>query len=622
MIGAVLEKYEVLEKIGEGGMATVYRARHTTLDRTVAVKVMHPHLSSSEKNRSRFAREARAIESLRHPNILRIFDYSGPASEKCFIVTEFIEGPTLSELLEEVGAMMSEPAALVAVELCRALTIAHDHGIVHRDLKPENVMIHVDGSVKLMDFGIARLRDDVQVTMTGALVGSPAYMSPEQATSGELDARSDLFSLGTVLYRMVTGTLPFRGTNPSVVLKNIIDCTYTDPEERVPSLSSDLAGVIRRLLTQSAQDRYGSAAEVQEDLTRSLRSLGIDPDAPGEWSVLSYLEDPDSYEDLLRTYLVATLTARGRVEVDAGRPADALRTLNRVLALDEDNREVVDILEGMRPPLAESGRRSAAMLWLAPFGILALAVVALVFGRGDTQEAPPEPVLHRIAPVPMLAVPVAEAPGPNDRAAPRPEATPAALARALERPVAAVAPEATPLRRVQPRVEEPDDEPPEPVRVEEPVYTGTARMLVTTNPTGIEVFVDGASRGYTPMKHFDLPAGKHTVRLDREFVVPQEFEVNVPPWDAGTDAFEVNRRLDYRPSTVQFSGFPPDVRVQVNGRDAGLAAGNVVTIDDMSRDWTFTLMQGETVLVRESVRRGIDDGDLLPGQSHTIRYAP
>ena len=599
-------------------MATVYRGRHTTLDRTVAVKVMHPHLSNSEKNRSRFAREARAIESLVHPNILRIFDYSGPTSDQCFIVTEFIEGPTLSALLEEVGAMMPEPTCLVAIELCRALTMAHDHGVVHRDVKPENVMFQTGGAVKLMDFGIARLRDDVQVTMTGALVGSPAYMSPEQAVSGQLDARSDLFSLGTVLYRMVTGTLPFRGSNPSVVLKNIIDCAYTDPDERAPSLSAELAAVIRKLLSQSVDDRYAAAEDVGEDLERALRSVGIDPEAPGEWSVQRYLEDAEGYEDRLRALLVKTLTERGRAEVETGRPAEAMRTLNRVLALDEDNREVVAILEGMRPPLAESGRRSTVALWLAPFALLGLALTALSFVDRQASTPPPPPELHRIAPVPMLAVPVAELPAPGDLVAEE-EPTP----RVLEEPEVAVAPAPSPSPAPTATpvvVEELEESTPEAVALAEPVYEGLgpARLRIGTFNTSAVIFIDDVKRGNTPMKYIELAAGKHEVRIVSPFTREVRFVENVPPWSGG-DPHTVERRLEYKPSWVRFSGFPADTQLTLDGVARG-PVGEKVALDESGRDYTFVFELNGEVLRSESVHTGIDSGDLLPGDELVIKH--
>ena len=225
MIGNVLDnRYEVLQKVGEGGMATVYRGRHATLDRDVAIKVLHPHLSSSTRNRERFACEARAIEHLRHDSILSIFDYSGmDQSDYCYIITEFVEGETLSEWVGRSVRLPSEIVVVMGLHLASALSYAHAEGILHRDLKPDNVMVRFDGTVKLMDFGIARFLDEVQVTMTGALVGSPAFMSPEQAKEMPLDPRSDLFSLGTVLFYLTTGCLPFSGSNPSLILKNVIE---------------------------------------------------------------------------------------------------------------------------------------------------------------------------------------------------------------------------------------------------------------------------------------------------------------------------------------------------------------------------------------------------------------
>jgi serine/threonine-protein kinase len=159
VIGTVLDKYEILQKIGEGGMATVYRGRHLALGRDVAIKVLHPHLSASVRNRNRFAREARAIEHLDHDNILKIFDYSGTENDDCYIVTEFVDGVTLQDVVAEHGRVPSEVVAILGIRLGEALSYAHHHDIIHRDLKPENVMMKRDGTVKLMDFGIARFLD-------------------------------------------------------------------------------------------------------------------------------------------------------------------------------------------------------------------------------------------------------------------------------------------------------------------------------------------------------------------------------------------------------------------------------------------------------------------------------
>ncbi|MBT3217582.1 MAG: serine/threonine protein kinase, partial [Proteobacteria bacterium] len=292
MIGSFLDKYEVLQKVGEGGMATVYLGRHSTLDRSVAIKVLHPHLSSSKRNRKRFAREARAIETLRHDNILEIFDYSGTDAMDCYIITEFVNGETLAELQERVGSLPSEATAIIGLRITQALEYAHSQKVLHRDIKPDNVMVRYDGAIKLMDFGIARFLDGTQVTLTGALVGSPAFMSPEQAAEMDLDHRSDLFALGTLLYQLVTGQLPFQGSNPSLILKNIIEGNRPAVLELAPNMSATLADIIERLMAPDRDERYSQASDVLEALGCCLVEVSIDPDDP-LWNVGAFIDDTD-----------------------------------------------------------------------------------------------------------------------------------------------------------------------------------------------------------------------------------------------------------------------------------------------------------------------------------------
>jgi serine/threonine-protein kinase len=214
VIGSVLDKYEVLQKLGEGATATVYRGRHMAIGKDVAIKVLHPHLSASSRYRERFNREARAVGRLAHQNIVSILDYSGQNADDCYIVTELVDGLTLQTLLTERGRLPSEIVALLGAELAAALAFAHAAGIIHRDIKPENVMIRRDGRVKLMDFGVARVLDESSITLDGSLLGSPAYMSPQQALDEALDGRSDLFSLGSMLFTRSPGTSPSRVRTP------------------------------------------------------------------------------------------------------------------------------------------------------------------------------------------------------------------------------------------------------------------------------------------------------------------------------------------------------------------------------------------------------------------------
>ncbi|MBA2320828.1 MAG: serine/threonine protein kinase, partial [Deltaproteobacteria bacterium] len=374
VIGSFLDKYEVLEKVGEGGMATVYRGRHATLNRDVAIKVLHPHLSSSTRNRKRFAREARAIEHLRHPNILEIFDYSGTDAGECYIVTEFVLGDTLSALLWRRGRLPPEVAASMALDLSRALSYAHREGILHRDLKPDNVMIRSDGTVKLMDFGIARFLDESQVTMTGALVGSPAYMSPEQAKEGKLDVRSDLFSLGTLLFQTTTGQLPFSGSNPSVILKNIVEGNRPAVVELVPAISPALADVIERLMASQREDRFDSSEAVVHALEGVLSESGIDRSLP-EWSLSAYLQAPEAWEQRLEAHLRTFLLARGKSLLDAGDHLAALRLFNRLLSMDAENGEVLALV-GRLHGAVRPARRVGLLLGVASTAVLVCALLA------------------------------------------------------------------------------------------------------------------------------------------------------------------------------------------------------------------------------------------------------
>src|SRR5210317_776114 len=257
-----LEKYEVLDEIGHGGMATVYRARDSSLDRFVALKVLHPHLQRTSEARARFTREAKSVARLRHPHILEIYDYSGEASDETYIAAELLTGPTLKDFVLEHKEVPAEIAACIALQLAEALGAAHAKGIIHRDVKPENVLIHQDRCVKLTDFGIAYMVDTHTFTATGQILGSPGHMAPEQVEGSTCDARSDVFSLGTVLYFCSTGRLPFVGRNPHHLLKLLLGGEYPDPLRLHPAIGAELAAIMQKALARDPADRYQSAAEM------------------------------------------------------------------------------------------------------------------------------------------------------------------------------------------------------------------------------------------------------------------------------------------------------------------------------------------------------------------------
>ncbi|MBZ0232038.1 MAG: serine/threonine protein kinase, partial [Deltaproteobacteria bacterium] len=216
--GDRLGRYELGDELGAGGMASVYRARDSELRREVAVKVLFPHLAKKADITRRFQREARAAAVLEHPNILRVYDVGASAGTPPFIVMELVRGQSLREVAEAHGPMLAELVACVGALMCEALAVAHAAGIVHRDVKPGNVMLADDGRLLLADFGVARLDDDDSlVTKSGALLGTPSFMAPEQALGNPVDARSDLYSVGASLYQLATGGLPFSGPTAKIV---------------------------------------------------------------------------------------------------------------------------------------------------------------------------------------------------------------------------------------------------------------------------------------------------------------------------------------------------------------------------------------------------------------------
>jgi serine/threonine-protein kinase len=363
-----IEKYEIMDEIGHGGMATVYRARDSRLDRPVALKVMHPHLRGAREARVRFTREARSVARLRHPNILEIYDNSEEDSDECYIVTELLTGPTLKHFAEKHQEIPPEVAACFTIEIARALGHAHAAGIVHRDVKPENVLLHEDRCIKLTDFGIAQMVDTQGFTATGQILGSPGHMAPEQVEGKDCDARADIFSLGTVLYYLATGRLPFWGRNPHQVLKRIMDGEYPDPVRTRAAVGGKLARIIHKALARDPEARYANTEEIEKDLLAFIAEAGIeDPSA----YLTKYLKDPEGVSKTLRTSLVPKLTERGEAAMKARDIPTALDYFNRVLAYDEGNARVLSLIERL-------GRRDRQRVFVMAAGV-AMGVVG-IFG--------------------------------------------------------------------------------------------------------------------------------------------------------------------------------------------------------------------------------------------------
>ena len=270
MIGTVLSgRYRLEAKLGSGGMSTVYLARDETLDRPVAVKVMHREMSEQEDQLQRFRQEARAVAKLTHPNVVAVID-AGEDGGYPYIVFEYVKGETLKQRIARVGALDTQEAIAYAIEVARGLSVAHSRKMVHRDIKPQNVLIDEEGRAKLTDFGISRQLEQDGVTATGRVLGTTDYVAPEQAMGKGVDPRSDVYSLGVVLYEMLVGQVPFHADSQVGVAMKHVNEELPDVQRRRPEASAAVALVVERATAKDPAERYQTVAEMIDDLETAL----------------------------------------------------------------------------------------------------------------------------------------------------------------------------------------------------------------------------------------------------------------------------------------------------------------------------------------------------------------
>jgi serine/threonine protein kinase len=264
MTGKVISHYKILEKLGEGGMGVVYLAEDLALTRAVALKFLPHGLEAQEPERARFLQEARAAAILNHPNICTIHEIAEVDGQQ-FIVMEYVEGKTLREI---IPVKKMQEAIGYAIQIAEALQEAHTKGIVHRDIKAENIMVNLKNQVKVMDFGLAKLKGSLKLTKTSSTIGTLAYMTPEQIQGEEVDARSDIFSFGIVLYEMLTGHLPFRGEHEAAMVYSIVNEEPEPLKNYIPDPQSELLHILDRALEKDREERYQTVHDMLIELRR------------------------------------------------------------------------------------------------------------------------------------------------------------------------------------------------------------------------------------------------------------------------------------------------------------------------------------------------------------------
>jgi serine/threonine-protein kinase len=544
------DRYKLIEEVGQGGMAIVYRATDETLKRVVAIKVLHQHLAAEPESKARLEREAQAVAKLRHDNILEIFDYSGHDSQSSYIVTEFIDGQTLKQFLTGRSLRHPEVAALIAIEVCGALAHAHGVGVLHRDVKPENVMVRKDGLLKLMDFGIAQVLDLERMTVTGQLLGSPAYMAPEIVEGKQLDFRTDVFSVGIMLYLLATGSLPFTGRNPHEVLRRITEGKFPDPRLVGRGVDQALSRIISKALARRPEDRYADVGPLGDELRAYLTDAGLG-DIRGE--LRAFFADPDAYEAELPKRLAASLTAAASRHMSAKRSAKALENWNRVLAFDPKNVVVAAALRRLE------GRARLKM------AAAVVAIAAAVGGGGwlvaKRLGAAPRKEVARVEPA-RLVPPSAPAPAPP----------PVVSAPA---PATAETPAYGPAKRAAAPTRQRVARAPAPAAAgsSEPVPTRTFTLGPT--PQNVDVYLDGQRQFGYDVDHTKISvpwSGTHTIefRSPSNCCFPERVIVG-PEQPLPADSI-IARRLKWRPAHLVVTTDPAGATTRILVRDPHRAA--------------------------------------------------
>ncbi len=535
-----LEKYEVLEEIGHGGMATVYRARDRRLARDVAIKVIHKHLRENKEVALRFVSEARAVAKLKHPNIVEVYDVSEEDDDERYLVVELVPGTTLRKLLAERDHMPCEIAAAVGIEIGTALDHAHRQGVIHRDVKPENVLVDLSdrvpskrsasqerptdaesGRVKITDFGIAKLLDAQGVTSTGQVLGSPAHMAPEQIEGGDVTARADVFGLGVLLYECMVGRLPFDGKNPAQVLRKVLDGTFTPPERARPTVGAGFSKIVERALSREAEARYASCEEVCAALRQELTLLGFDNPRR---ELVEYLTSAESYAADYERRVVTRLVDLGKAARAERQAPTAAAYFNRALAFRPDDAELLRQVAGLaqRERRRRLGTRAGAL-----FGIsLLLGAAAYGISRRARQPVlsvqPDQPPVRSTDPV---IAPEDLRPQPIRTAEPTPSADPVTAPKIPAGPAPSVASKTRPVK------------------------------IVVSGARGGVVRIDGTLHADWYGKKFELAIGSHTLEVvppDKdccENLGPKSFEVT-----AGEDEQIVYGSAPLKDATLALSG--------------------------------------------------------------------
>jgi predicted Ser/Thr protein kinase len=532
-------RYEITGELGRGAMGVVYKALDPTIGRTVALKTMRldVHGLDAQEMVRRFQNEARAAGVLNHPNIVTIYD-AGEEDGIFYIAMEFIEGTTLHELLAEQRVLATDEVLQLMRQICRGLDYAHSNGIVHRDIKPANIMITANGTVKIMDFGIAK--SGGQVTNTGQVLGTPNYMSPEQVKGRPLDGRSDLFSLGVILYEMLTGEKPFVGQNVTTIIYKIVNETPITPRDLDVTVHPGLSAIVTKALAKAPDDRYQTGADLVRDLENYKLAAG--PVRTGSTAAIGPL--PEKTVVLpVRVISGSTVRVAAAATVPAKGPIPLRRPTTAIL----------------------STKRSQLLATIATILILGCAMGGYAYHRTQVK-------MRQLA---------EEAKAREARQQAEREREPIAIAIPAPTPAnkETIAPDTTvkffPAKK-QPNTQK-QPAPQKATSSPNQVFVQQSELKLISQPDGAKVEIDGWSEPnwITPFTASHLAAGRHSIVFTKAGYLQQTRSVE----SVAAKSIDVSAELAPAVSTIVVTSNPQGADVWVDGKDSGMNTPAQLTVE-------------------------------------------
>ncbi|HEY3768246.1 MAG TPA: serine/threonine-protein kinase [Candidatus Angelobacter sp.] len=562
-------RYEITGELGRGAMGVVYKALDPTIGRTVALKTMRldVHGLDAQEMVRRFQNEARAAGVLNHPNIVTIYD-AGEQDGIFYIAMEFIEGTTLHELLAEKRVLATDEILQYTRQITRGMDYAHSNGIVHRDIKPANIMITANGTVKIMDFGIAK--SGGQVTNTGQVLGTPNYMSPEQVKGRVLDGRSDLFSMGVILYEMLTGEKPFVGQNVTTIIYKIVNETPIAPRDLDVTVHPGLSAIVVKALAKAPDDRYQTGADLVRDLENyklagpvrsgATTSIGVVPSPPEKTVVLPVRVISGS-----TVRVAAAAAAQAKAPIPMLRPATAILTSKRNLLL-------VTIATILFLGCAMGGyayhRTQVKLRQLA----------ADTKAREAKLQAEREPI--------AIAIP---APTPTQEVIARDTTVKFFPTNAGKN--AGSSKQTAPVPAPQKATSSPNQ-----------VFVQQSELKLISKPDGAKVEIDGWSEPnwITPFVASHLAAGHHTLVFSKSGYLQQTRAVE----SVAAKSVDVSAELTPAVSTLVVTSNPQGANVWVDAKDSGLTTPAQLTVDKGFHKVTVRKSGFKDASVEETVSEG------------------